>query len=251
MIDLGLHHIYGRFAMVQYTWSEKDKTRYDSTGLPPLWLGKLKSRIPMVPILIHSIRFTYNYTSEEPTAAELNRMARGPPCLIIGVPLEAEVGEMVAQRWLIPSEQMPTVHAGFVKIDAGAAIPLLLANKLEVGAFSVNGPDLYHQLYKFVTLEMPFTIGLGDIDVDPADYLTSAGEFKTVAEAEFKDTLEARTWRFDPAELLRTDGPDGGDDGGAAHAGDDGADDGDADDGGAGNVDLDDSDASYVDNDAE
>ena len=194
MIDLGSHHPYGRMAMVDYTWPEKDKLQFDRTGTPPLWLGRLHSNIPMVTLLLQSVRWVAGYAPLEPTPAETHRQAKAPPSLLICTPLAREESDYMTQRWVVPSGFMPKVHVGQVKQPSvnHFAFPLLLNQQLDIENFLVAEHELYDTVYKFLSGSPTVTVGLGEIEVETKSYLRLTRDAKAIGEKDFKGCVQGR-----------------------------------------------------------
>lgn len=208
-MDLGQSHPFGQFAMVRYTWTDRDKSDFDDYSRPPCWIGMLDSNVPMVTMLTQNIRWGQgHYAPFEPPPSEVARQAAAPPCLLIGTPLPREFGERTAYRWVVPSEFFSKVHVGRIKFGAShshQAMPMILAGQTDIENFIVNEEDLYDAIYPFVQGNSTIKMGLGQIEISTKGYIRTVGQFKHVGEAEFAKVVKGRDWVTDNIEAVVTE----------------------------------------------
>jgi hypothetical protein len=185
MLDLGKFHPFGRMAMVQYCWNDKDKACYDRTGRPPCWAGMLGSAVPMVVLCSQWNRWRINYAPDEGTVGQVEHYRNAHPCIVVCSAQPKEQSHTMVQRWVVPSEFMPMIQLGDLKFDGGRA-PLIMEQQRDIEEFIVSEAKLHETIYEFFSGKETIHVGFASVPVQSRAYLKSIRDYKKSGEVNFK-----------------------------------------------------------------
>ncbi len=126
------------------------------------------------------------------TASDIKTYLQASPSLVVLAPYPKELAHEIVQRWVIPTEILPSVHLGNLK-GRGVRASLLLGNNAGTNAdgiaierLAIAETALLDEVYKFLEDTSTVTVGTCTREFDPRVMRKTVGEVKRTGEAELE-----------------------------------------------------------------
>lgn len=176
-IFLGFNHPEGNIGFVRYKWTEADKRAFDKKDKAPCWIGNLPNETPMITLLPQHSQWRMDYAPSEGTLGELAALRQAGSCLLVCTSPHREFAHHKQYVWLIPSEYVPKVNLGSIKRVSSTYFktPMFLEDKSSIHKFIVDNTELHGTLLEFLSSKEIITIGHGEVELRPYQYLKTVG----------------------------------------------------------------------------